>query len=147
MVDFDAMTDAQFIEHCRNGGDTTGVIYKRPPRCDWCGSTVRVDRTATCRNCRVRMRRREDPEFAQHLRDVTNARNARNREKVNRKARQWARKHPAKTRAIARNWYFLHREESAAYHKKYMAEHPEKKALYLENQRRKRQESKEKTDE
>lgn len=63
-MNVDDMTDEEFIDYCRNGGELSGLITERHPKCDWCGCTYRVGRDGMCRNCRVRERRRTDPEYA-----------------------------------------------------------------------------------
>lgn len=68
-MNVDDMTDEEFIDYCRNGGELSGLITERHPKCDWCGGMCRVGRDGMCRNCRIRERRRTDPEYAQHLRD------------------------------------------------------------------------------
>lgn len=98
-MNVDDMTDEEFIDYCRNGGELSGLITERHPKCDWCGCTYRVGRDGMCRNCRVRERRRTDPEYAQHLRDLANRRNARNREKRNEYARRYRSEHLAQARA------------------------------------------------
>lgn len=95
-MNVDDMTDEEFIDYCRNGGELSGLITERHPKCDWCGGMCRVGRDGMCRNCRVRERRRTDPEYAQHLRDLANRRNARNREKRNEYARRYRSEHPEK---------------------------------------------------
>ena len=77
-MNVDDMTDEEFIDYCRNGGELSGLITERHPKCDWCGCTYRVGRDGMCRNCRVRERRRTDPEYAQHLRDLANRQNRMN---------------------------------------------------------------------
>lgn len=57
------MTDEEFIDYCRNGGELSGLITERHPKCDWCGGMCRVGRDGMCRNCRIRERRRTDPEY------------------------------------------------------------------------------------
>ena len=82
-MNVDDMTDEEFIDYCRNGGELSGLITERHPKCDWCGGMCRVGKDGMCRvgkdgmcrNCRVRERRRTDPEYAQHLRDLANRRN------------------------------------------------------------------------
>ena len=98
-MNVDDMTDEEFIDYCRNGGELSGLITERHPKCDWCGGMCRVGRDGMCRNCRVRERRRTDPEYAQHLRDLANRRNARNREKRNEYARRYRSEHLAQARA------------------------------------------------
>lgn len=63
-MNVDDMTDEEFIDYCRNGGELSGLITERHPKCDWCGGMCRVGRDGMCRNCRVRERRRTDPEYA-----------------------------------------------------------------------------------
>lgn len=92
-MNVDDMTDEEFIDYCRNGGELSGLITERHPKCDWCGGMCRVGKDGMCRNCRVRERRRTDPEYAQHLRDLANRRNARNREKRNEYARRYRSEH------------------------------------------------------
>lgn len=62
-MNVDDMTDEEFIDYCRNGGELSGLITERHPKCDWCGCTYRVGKDGMCRNCRVRERRRTDPEY------------------------------------------------------------------------------------
>lgn len=95
------------------------------------------------RNCRIRERRRTDPEYAQHLRDLANQRNARNREKRNEYARRYRSEHLAQVRASARKYAAAHRSEMAEYHRRWMLEHPEKNAQYEAKRKRKRQLAKE----
>ena len=94
-MNVDDMTDEEFIDYCRNGGELSGLITERHPKCDWCGGMCRVGKDGMCRNCRIRERRRTDPEYAQHLRDLANRRNARNREKRNEYARRYRSEHLA----------------------------------------------------
>ena len=103
----------------------------------------RVGKDGMCRNCRVRERRRTDPEYAQHLRDLANRRNARNREKRNEHARRYRSEHLAQARASARKYAAAHQREMAEYHRRWMLEHPGKAAQYKANQKRKRQLAKE----
>lgn len=107
-MNVDDMTDEEFIDYCRNGGELSGLITERHPKCDWCGGMCRVGRDGMCRNCRVRERRRTDPEYAQHLRDLANRRNARNREKRNEYARRYRSEHLAQARASARKYAAAH---------------------------------------
>ena len=95
-MNVDDMTDEEFIDYCRNGGELSGLITERHPKCDWCGGMCRVGKDGMCRNCRVREQRRTNPEYAQHLRDLANRRNARNREKRNEYARRYRSEHPEK---------------------------------------------------
>lgn len=125
-MNVDDMTDEEFIDYCRNGGELSGLITERHPKCDWCGCTYRVGRDGMCRNCRVRERRRTDPEYAQHLRDLANRRNARNREKRNEYARRYRSEHLAQARASARKYAAAHQREMAEYHRRWMSEHPGK---------------------
>lgn len=60
-MNVDDMTDEEFIDYCRNGGELSGLITERHPKCDWCGGMCRVGKDGMCRNCRVRERRRTDP--------------------------------------------------------------------------------------
>lgn len=69
-MNVDDMTDEEFIDYCRNGGELSGLITERHPKCDWCGGMCRVSKDGMCRNCRVKERRRTDPEYAQHLREM-----------------------------------------------------------------------------
>lgn len=62
-MNVDDMTDEEFIDYCRNGGELSGLITERHPKCDWCGGMCRVGRDGMCRNCRIRERRRTDPEY------------------------------------------------------------------------------------
>lgn len=41
-MNVDDMTDEEFIDYCRNGGELSGLITERHPKCDWCGCTYRV---------------------------------------------------------------------------------------------------------
>lgn len=66
-MNVDDMTDEEFIDYCRNGGELSGLITERHPKCDWCGGMCRVGKDGMCRNCRVRERRRTDPEYAQRI--------------------------------------------------------------------------------
>ena len=36
-MNVDDMTDEEFIDYCRNGGELSGLITERHPKCDWCG--------------------------------------------------------------------------------------------------------------
>lgn len=110
-MNVDDMTDEEFIDYCRNGGELSGLITERHPKCDWCGGMCRVGKDGMCRNCRVRERRRTDPEYAQHLRDLANRRNARNREKRNEYARRYRSEHLAQARASARKYAAAHQRE------------------------------------
>lgn len=112
-MNVDDMTDEEFIDYCRNGGELSGLITERHPKCDWCGGMCRVGKDGMCRNCRVRERRRTDPEYAQHLRDLANRRNARNREKRNEYARRYRSEHLAQARASARKYAAAHQREMA----------------------------------
>lgn len=142
-VNVDDMTDEEFIDYCRNGGELSGLITERHPKCDWCGGMCRVGKDGMCRNCRVRERRRTDPEYAQHLRDLANQRNARNREKRNEYARRHRSEHLAQARASARKYAAAHQREMAEYHRRWRSEHPEKYAQYEAKRKRKRQLAKE----
>lgn len=53
-MNVDDMTDEEFIDYCRNGGELSGLITERHPKCDWCGGMCRVGKDGMCRNCRVR---------------------------------------------------------------------------------------------
>ena len=39
-MNVDDMTDEEFIDYCRNGGELSGLITERHPKCDWCGGSV-----------------------------------------------------------------------------------------------------------
>lgn len=41
-MNVDDMTDEEFIDYCRNGGELSGLITERHPKCDWCGGMCRV---------------------------------------------------------------------------------------------------------
>ena len=138
-MNVDNMTNEEFIDYCRNGGELSGLITERHPKCDWCGGMCRVGKDGMCRNCRVREQRRTNPEYAQHLRDLANRRNARNREKRNEYARLYRSEHLAQVRASARKYAAAHRREMAEYHRRWMLEHPEKYAQYEAKRKRKRQ--------
>lgn len=138
-MNVDDMTDEEFIDYCRNGGELSGLITERHPKCDWCGGMCRVGKDGMCRNCRVKERRRTDHEYAQHLRDLANQRNARNREKRNEYARRYRSEHLSQARASARKYAAAHRREMAEYHRRWMLEHPEKYAQYEAKRKRKRQ--------
>lgn len=56
-MNVDDMTDEEFIDYCRNGGELSGLITERHPKCDWCGGMCRVGKDGMCRNCRIRERR------------------------------------------------------------------------------------------
>lgn len=142
-MNVDDMTDEEFIDYCRNGGELSGLITERHPKCDWCGGMCRVGKDGMCRNCRVRERRRTDPEYAQHLRDLANRRNARNREKRNEYARRYRSEHLAQAQASARKYAAAHQREMAEYHRRWRSEHPEKYAQYEAKRKRKRQLAKE----
>lgn len=107
-MNVDDMTDEEFIDYCRNGGELSGLITERHPKCDWCGGMCRVGKDGMCRNCRVRERRRTDPEYAQHLRDLANRRNARNREKRNEYARRYRSEHLAQAMQLDAHRTYLH---------------------------------------
>jgi hypothetical protein len=83
------------------------------------------------------------PEYAQHLRDLANRRNARNREKRNEYARRYRSEHLAQARASARKYAAAHQREMAEYHRRWRSEHPEKYAQYEAKRKRKRQLAKE----
>ena len=34
-MNVDDMTDEEFIDYCRNGGELSGLITERHPKCDW----------------------------------------------------------------------------------------------------------------
>lgn len=40
-MNVDDMTDEEFIDYCRNGGELSGLITERHPKCDWCGGMCR----------------------------------------------------------------------------------------------------------
>lgn len=45
-MNVDDMTDEEFIDYCRNGGELSGLITERHPKCDWCGGMCRSARMA-----------------------------------------------------------------------------------------------------
>lgn len=47
-MNVDDMTDEEFIDYCRNGGELSGLITERHPKCDWCGGMCRVGRDGMC---------------------------------------------------------------------------------------------------
>lgn len=49
-MNVDDMTDEEFIDYCRNGGELSGLITERHPKCDWCGGMCRVGKDGMCRN-------------------------------------------------------------------------------------------------
>lgn len=48
-MNVDDMTDEEFIDYCRNGGELSGLITERHPKCDWCGGMCRVGKDGMCR--------------------------------------------------------------------------------------------------